>query len=208
MAVHRATQVPKNFPVTPARYPLPLFRLEVEATRRYMFEGEIKDALTQASIPLDVLTGAGEPVVNNAQVAHFMQQLREVVGDDEKTALYGREAFQKVSPLMPRLSGGNNSRSVSSSDKLFLRVREAIAVINKQYSCNYIIKWHGGAEADIFEDTGRHCYGYAGGGLACATITGFLEEGILYLSGIRMAVIESECMANGALACRWHCRLA
>jgi hypothetical protein len=208
MAIAKAAQVPKNFPTTPARYPLNIFRLQVDAARRYLFEGELKEALTKASIPLDVLTGAGEPVINVAQVSEFTQELREMVGD-EQAQRYGREAFQHVSPLLPRASGSTSAgRSVSSSDKLFLKVRDAMAVLNKTIGANFIVKWHGGAEADIFEDTALHCYGYTGKGLACCSMTGFLEESIIYLSGVKMTIAESECMANGALSCRWHCRLA
>lgn len=208
MAISKAAQVPKNYPATPARYPLNIFRLQVEAAKRYLFEGELKEALTNATIPLDVLTGAGEPVINVSQISQFVQELREMVGD-EQAIRYGREAFQHVSPLLPRASGSTSAgRSVSSSDKLFLKVRDSMAVLNKTVSADFIVKWHGGAEADIFEDTAQHCYGFAGKGMACFTMTGFLEEAIIYLSGVKMTIHESECMANGALACRWHCRLS
>ena len=69
-------------------------------------------------------------------------------------------------------------------------------------------KWHGGAEANIFEDSGKHCYGYTGSDLACATLTGYLCEAAVYLSGVKMDVVESQCMVTGALACRWHCKSA
>jgi hypothetical protein len=207
-AVSKAAQVPKNYPTTPSRYPLNIFRLQVDAARRYLFDGELKEALTSAAIPLDVLTGAGEPVINVAQVSHFTQELRGMVGD-EQAARYGREAFQHVSPLFPRATAStSHGRSVSSSDKFFLKVRDAMATLNKTIGSNFIVKWHGGAEADLFEDTAQHCYGFVGKGLACYTLTGYLEEAIIYLSGVKMSIVESECMANGALACRWHCRLA
>lgn len=204
----KATPLPKNFPSIPARYPIALFRLQLDAAKRYMYEGELKEILKTAQIPLDVLSGVGEPILNVSQIAHFMQELRMMVGDDSAQR-YGREAFQHVSPLFPRAPGSTSAgRSVSSSDKLFLRLRDAMAVLNKTSGSNFIVKWHGGAEADIFEDTAQNCYGFQGKGVTCATMTGFLEEAIVYLSGVKMNIHESECMANGSLSCRWHCNLS
>ncbi len=205
--VKKSAQLPKNYPAVPARYPLAMFRLQLETASRYLYEGEVKEALTTAMIPLDALTGAGDPALNVAQVACFMQELRSTIGA-EKALLFGRDAFAKTAPLIPKSTLPPLPRAVSTSDKLFLRVREAMALLNKQIGSNFIVKWHGGVESDIFEDSGQHCYGYIGKELACTTLTGYLQEAITQLSGVKMTIIESECMATGALACRWHCQLA
>ncbi|MHB8630071.1 MAG: hypothetical protein ACYDBJ_27990 [Aggregatilineales bacterium] len=206
-SLKRADILPKNYPPTPVRFPLPMFRLQLEAAARYLFEGERREALLAAQIPLDVLTGTGDPALNVAQIAVFMQALTALIGPDKATD-FGHEAFQKMTTLVPRPTLTPAQRSVSSSDKLFLRVREAAATLNRLTSSNFIVKWHGGAEADIFEDTGQHCYGYAGDQLACATLTGYLYEAAAHLASVKMQIIESECMVTGALACRWHCKLA
>ena len=200
-------QVPKNYPPVPVRYPLALFRLQLDAAKRYLFEGEIKDILTSAMIPLDVLTLASDPVLNVSQIACFMQELREVIGS-EKAVQFGHEAFTRSATALSRLALPSVPRSVSSEDKLFLRVREAMAGLNRQCGSNLIVKWHGGAEADIFEDTGQHCYGFVAKEVVCQTMTGYLQESIQVLAGVRMNLLESECMVTGSLACRWHCTLA
>lgn len=206
-SLKKADVLPKNYPPTPVRFPLPMFRLQLEAAARYLFEGERREALLAAGIPLDVLTGASDPAVNVAQISMFMQALVALTGPEKATA-FGREAFHKMAALIPRPTLTPAQRAVSSSDKLFLRVREAAATLNRLTSSNFIVKWHGGAEADIFEDSGQHCYGYVGDQLACATLTGYLDEAAAHLASVKMQIIESECMVTGALACRWHCKLA
>jgi hypothetical protein len=202
-----ATSLPKNYPPTPVRYPLPLFRQQLAVADRYLFEGERREALLAANIPLDVLTGASDPALNVAQVAVFMQQVRLLIGQS-KAIQFGHDAFLGMATQISKPALSPLARAVSDSDKLFLRVREAASALNRQTGSNFMVKWHGGAEADIFEDSGQHCYGYAGGDLACATLTGYLCEAVVYLSSVKMDVVESECMVNGALACRWHCKLA
>lgn len=71
--IRKPTQLPKNYAPVPVRYPLPIFRLQLEAAARYLFQSELKEALTAAAIPLDVLTGAGDPALTVAQVACFIQ---------------------------------------------------------------------------------------------------------------------------------------
>ncbi len=204
--IKKAVQLPRNYPAQPARYPLSMFRLQLLAAARYLFEGELREALTLANIPLDALTNGSDPALNVAQVAAFMQELKEIVGD-EKALQFGREAFLKVAPSLSRPTLPPVNRAVSSSDKLFLRIRESFAALNRQCGSNFLVKWHGGAECDIFEDSGQHCYGYAGQSMACQTLTGYLQEASGYLSNVKMTVVESECMVTGALACRWHCNL-
>jgi len=191
----------------PVRYPLPLFRQQLQVANSYLFEGERREALLAANIPLDVLTGLSDPAINVAQIAVFVQELRMLIGQP-KALQFGHDAFLGMASLLSKPSLSPLVRAVSDSDKLFLRVREAASALNRQTGSNFIVKWHGGAEADIFEDSGQHCYGYTGGDLACATLTGYLCEAAVYLSGVKMDVVESECMVNGALACRWHCKLA
>jgi hypothetical protein len=203
----KADVLPKNFPATPTRFPLPMFRLLLDAAARYLFEGERREALLTAQIPLDVLTGTGDPALNVAHVAVFMQELAVITGP-EKAVAFGRDAFTKMTSLVSRPTLTPTQRAVSSSDKLFLRVREAAATLNRLTGSDFIVKWHGGAEADIFEDSGQHCYGYTGDQPACATLTGYVDEAAAYLAGVKMQIIESECMVTGALACRWHCKLA
>jgi len=203
----RAQVLPKNFPATPTRFPLPMFRLQLDAATRYLFEGERRETLLTAQIPLDVLTGASDPALNVAQVAVFIQELALITGP-EKAIAFGHDAFAKMSSLVTRPTLPPTQRAVSTSDKLFLRVREAAATLNRLTGSNFIVKWHGGAEADIFEDTGQHCYGYTGDQPACATLTGYIDEAAAYLAGVKMQIVESECMVTGALACRWHCKLA
>ncbi len=199
--------LPKNYPVIPVRYPVSLFRAQLDAAARFLFEGEIKEALAAASIPLDVLSGAADPGLSVAHISDFMQEVKQVIGP-EKALQFGHEAFHKTAPLIAKPALPPLSRAVSSSDKLFLRVRESMSGLNRQSGSNFMVKWHGGAESDIFEDTAQHCYGYKCSGLSCETLTGFLQEAIIELAGIQMTITESECMATGALACRWHCQLA
>jgi hypothetical protein len=204
----RPSVLPKNFPERATAYPLPLFRLQVEAARRYLFENELKECLTAASIPLEILGMAEvEIALTILHVAKFMQNLKQFVGD-EKALAYGHEALSKATAVIPKPTIQQPIlRGVSPADKAFLRVREALAVLNRQLNTDIIIKRHGDTEADIFEDSGLHCYGFVAEAPACQTLTGFFEEAILYLSGSKVKLVETECMALGALACRWHCYL-
>jgi hypothetical protein len=206
----RPKTVPKNYPVKPADYPFGMFRPLLETAQRYLFENELKEVLQDCGLPLDVLN----PSVNDfsltvAHVACFVQGLKEFTGD-EKAIPYGRDAFRRAAPLFPRGVVGVTStlRSVSANDKLFLRIRDAMSSYNRQFGANVMVKWHGGAESDLFEDTGQHCYGFSSDQMICQTLTGFLEEAIAELSGVKVALAERDCMARGALACRWHCALA
>jgi len=201
----RAEALPRNYPVVPARYPLPMFRLQFEAAGRYLYESERREALLAAQIPPEALSGSAELTINVSHVAIFVQELTVLCGSD-KARTFGREAFQKNVSLVPRPALTTPQRAVSESDRLFLRVREAAATLNRLTGSNFMVKWHGGAEADIFEDTGQHCYGYICDQLACVALTGYLSEAVAYLAGVKMQIVESECMALGALACRWHCK--
>jgi hypothetical protein len=205
----RPNALPRNFPVIPGGYSDALFRLQIETARRYLFETELKEVLEQAQVPLEILEPeSSEVALDVYQIACFMQQLRVITGD-VKAAAYGRDAFDNCTSLITR--SGNVSpllRAVSSADKLFLRIRDAMNGLNRQVGTNVLVKWHGGAESDLFEDTGQHCYGYHHDAPICQTLTGFLEQSIVYLSGVRVTLVETECMASGALTCRWHCVLA
>ncbi|GEM_PF-1098454 len=204
----KADPLPKNYPATPMRSSLPFFRAQLDTAGRYLFEGELKEALGTAGIPLAVLSTAPYDFpLTVAHVANFMQELKQIIGP-EKALSFGGESFLKVSTLLVKPALPPLPRGVSSSDKLFLRVRESIAMLNRQSASNFIVKWHGGAESDIFEDTAQHCYGYSAHKVSCETLTGFLQEAIHSLAGVQMIITESECMTLGALACRWHCRLA
>ena len=92
----------------------------------------MRDLLVDAGIPLDVLTHGSDPALNVGQIAGFMQATRELVGS-EKAFSFGHEAFVKVLPTLTRPSLPPLARTVSTSDKLFLRMREAMAVINRQF---------------------------------------------------------------------------
>ncbi len=200
---HRPRSLPANYPPTPADYPFTLFRLQVEAAQRYLFGSELKEVLETAGLPTNLLTTPQPFVINVAQVACFMQELKKIAGDD-KAVDYGREAFQKAAAIFPRTASGNMLRSVSATDRAFLRIRDAMAGLSRQSGANMLVKWHGGKECDLFEDTGQHCYGFTCDDLVCQTMTGFLEEAITILSGVKIALTECDCMAKGALACRWH----
>jgi hypothetical protein len=192
----------------PPGYSDALFRLQVDAARRYLFDTELKEALEEAAIPLDVLniTGTQQPLTV-AQVAIFSQVLRDITGDD-KAVEYGHEAFIRCTSLIPRAANlPPVLRAVSSADKLFLRIREAMANFNRKTGQNVMVKWHGGAESDIFDDTAQACYGYIADAAICYTMTGFLEEAINNLSGVKVKLTEVECMARGAGSCRWHAAL-
>jgi hypothetical protein len=204
----RTNTVPKNYPPTPADYPLVMFRPQIEAAKRYLFEGELKEVLEQSGLPLEVLDPESEFDLNVAHVACFVQNLKLVAGEDKGEG-YGRDAFKKTTPLFARGTGTLPVlRAVSAADKVFLRIRDAMSIYNRQFGANVIVKWHGGAQCDLFEDCAQHCYGFVAEEPICQTMTGFLEEAISSLSGVKVTLTESECMARGALACRWHCALA
>lgn len=203
--IHRPKSLPANYPPMPAVYPLALFRPQVDAAQRYLFGSELKEVLETAGLPTNLLTlTTTQPlIINVAQIACFMQELKQIAGED-KAPDYGREAFQKVAALLSRTMTANILRAVSPTDKAFLRIRDAMSGFSRQSGANILVKWHGGKECDLFEDTGQHCYGYTSDDFVCQTMTGFLQEAIASLSGVRIALTECDCMAKGALACRWH----
>ncbi len=206
----RPKTVPKNFPPAPASYPVAMFRPQIDAARRYLFESELKEVLEMSGLPLTLLDpDVGDIPVTVAHVAAFVQGLKEVTGEEQARA-YGRDAFKRTVPLLARGSTGLPPilRAVSAVDKLFLRIRDVMSVYNRAFDANILVKWHGGAESQLFEDTAQHCYGFTSDVPICQTMTGFLEEAINSLSGIKVTMVESDCMAKGALACRWHCELA
>ncbi|MCC7447926.1 MAG: hypothetical protein IT324_10945 [Anaerolineae bacterium] len=201
--VHRPGSLPTNYPPTPVVYPLSLFRPQIEAAQRYLFGSELKEVLEAAGISVPVPGATQSLVINVAQIACFMQELKQIAGED-KAVDYGREAFQKAAALFTRTTTTNVLRAVSPTDKAFLRIRDTMSGFSRQTGANVIVKWHGGKECDLFEDTGQHCYGYASDAFVCQTMTGFLQEAIVVLSGVKIALTECDCMATGALACRWH----
>ena len=205
----RPNALPRNFPAIPGNYSDALFRLQIETARRYLFETELKEVLELSEIPLEILQpDSGDIALTVYQIACFMQHLRVITGD-VKAVAFGRDAFEGCTSLIGRTANVSPLlRAVSSADKLFLRVRDAMNGLNRQVGTNVLVKWHGGAESELFEDTGQHCYGYHHDAPICHTLTGFLEESIVYLSGVKVTLHETECMAHGALTCRWHCELA
>src|SRR5215510_5813534 len=205
---NRPKILPDNFPKSPTAYPVNLFRLQVDAAKRYLFEPELIEVLNAASLSHDLMNATGSYIaISVAQVSIFMQELKAIVGED-KAHDYGRESFMRVAPLIPTPNPiSPMSRAVSSIDKLFLRIRDSMAGFNRQIGASVLVKWHGGQESDLFEDTAQHCYGYSWDTPACQTQTGFLQSAIGYLSGIQVELTETECMATGALTCRWKCVL-
>src|SRR5690349_17287262 len=98
----RPDATPRNYPADPPPYPDSIFRLEVEAARRYLFETELKELLEEAQIPDEAMNPGGDPfALSVAQVAVFNQGLRSISGDDRAIA-YGREAFQKATAIIAR----------------------------------------------------------------------------------------------------------
>ncbi len=205
--VNRPETLPKNYPESPAAYPESIFRLQVEAARRYLFDSELQELLDGAGVPPDFME-SNVTGLTVAHVAYFMQGLMSVAGA-EKALAYGRDSFGKT------MSGFTRStatlapilRGPASPDKAFLRIRDVMSDLNRRIGANVLTKWHGGAGCDLFEDTGYHCYGFTADGAICHTITGFLEEAIMALANVKVKLNETECMARGALACRWHCDL-
>jgi hypothetical protein len=204
----RAKTVPKNYPPTPADYPLAMFRPQIEAAKRYLFESELKEVMEQSGLPVELIDSDSDFRLTVAHIACFVQNLKTFAGEDKGEG-YGRDAFKKTAPLFVRGTGTMQVlRAVSAADKVFLRIRDAMSVYNRQFGANVIVKWHGGAQCDLFEDCAQHCYGFVADEPICQTMTGFLMEGISSLSGVKVNLTEAECMARGALACRWHCTLA
>ncbi len=203
----RADPLPTNYAKSPASYPSTLFHLQLKTARRYLFDSELKDLLELAAIPRGVIEAAFESdFLTVAQVSYFFQEFKAICGET-KALSFGRDAFHDCTSLIQRSNLPALGRSVSSSDKLFLRIRDAMSGFNRHTRMNVLVKWHGGAESDLFEDSAQHCYGYVSEAPICHTLTGFLEEGIHYLSGVKVKLTEIECMARGSLACRWHCSL-
>jgi hypothetical protein len=205
----RAKTVPKNYPSAPAAYPLGLFRPQIEAAKRYLFESELKEVLELSNMPPGLMdSDSYDFALTVAHVACFVQNLKTVAGDDKGVG-YGRDAFKQTAPLFARGTATLPVlRAVSAVDKLFLRIRDAMSIYNRHFAANVLVKWHGGAQSDLFEDTAQHCYGFVADEPICQTMTGFLQEAIGSLSGVKVTLEEVECMARGALACRWHCSLA
>jgi hypothetical protein len=205
--VSRPAKVPANFPAQPGTINIALLRPRVQVAQRYLFETELKEILAEAKLPLELLSDAPlSGTITYVQNAIFMQELRKVIGTT-KVVAFGREVFDKLSgqiarpPNLPRLKTG-----ISLDDKIFLRVREACSIVTRELGFNVFAKWHGGAECNLFEDTAPHCFGYTSDSPVCDTLTGLLEQAILYYGGVKVTLKEVECMAMGALACRWHCR--
>ena len=113
-----AAALPKNYPPMPVRYPLPLFRQQLEAANRYLFDDERHEALLAANIPLHVLCGVGDPALNVAQITAFMQQLRVLIRQS-KSIQFGHEAFTSMASQIPKPSLSPLPRAVSSFDKFF-----------------------------------------------------------------------------------------
>ncbi|HLY26012.1 MAG TPA: hypothetical protein VKQ72_06715 [Aggregatilineales bacterium] len=203
----RPDTLPDNFPDPPALYPSALFRLQLVTAGRYLFESELKELLELAEIPRGAIESpSDDDGLNVAHVSRFYQELKLICGEDKAIA-FGHDAFQDCTSLIPRANTPALARAVSSADKMFLRIRDAMSGFNRRTGMNVLVKWHGGAESDLFEDTAQQCYGYVAELPICHSLTGFLEEGIHYLSGVEVNLTEIECMARGALACRWHCAL-
>ncbi len=211
-AYSKPKAIPTNYPPKPVEYPMAAFRALLETAQRYLFESELKEVLQDCQIPADVLKPTSPDLhLTVAEIAGFVQGLKTFMGDD-KGIPYGRDAFHKAAALVNR--GAPNVapalRAVSSQDKQFLRIRDAMSGFNRYFGANVLVKWHGGIDSDLFEDTGQHCYGFTADSeeMICQTLTGFLEEAIVSMSGVKVVLTEAECMARGALACRWHCALA
>src|SRR5258708_329480 len=204
----RPGTLPKNYKAIPAPYPDLLFRVQMDAARRYLFDGELKELLEASQIPLKILESGVEPVGITVQhYAAFAQGLREIC-DDDKALSYGHDAFNRCATLMQRPGAGSPLlRAVSSADKLFLKIKDSLVTFNRYIGTDVIAKWHGGAECDMFDDTAQACYGYTSDEPICMTMSGFLEAGSQTIAGVKIKATEVECMAKGAPTCRWHCTL-
>ncbi|MEP7287790.1 MAG: hypothetical protein ABI947_18705 [Chloroflexota bacterium] len=201
----RPNALPKNYPAVPAVYPTALFRLQVEAVQRYLYETELKEILTEAAIPLDVLNVASRRVMLTvAHSAVFMQALQEII-DDDKAVDYGHEAFIRCASMIPRSANiPFIQRTLSSGDRQNNRIRESLAGFNHETGMNVSLKWRDSGEFDLLDDAAQHCYGYIASTPICHIMTGYLEESIFYLLGAKVALAETNCMALGAATCCWH----
>src|SRR5262245_51696510 len=94
----RTNTVPKNYPPTPADYPLVMFRPQIEAARRYLFDGELKEVMEQSGLPLELIDPDSDFNLNVGHIAYFVQSLKIVAGED-KGEDYGRDAFKKTTAL-------------------------------------------------------------------------------------------------------------
>src|SRR5258706_11097251 len=94
-APSRPATVPKNYPTPPASYPANLFRPQVEAAKRYLFESELKEVLKAAGLPPEIASNPAHSfTMTVVQLACFVQGLKEYTGE-EKAFEYGRDAFKK-----------------------------------------------------------------------------------------------------------------
>src|SRR5437762_6331680 len=100
----RAKTVPKNYPSTPADYPLAMFRPQIEAAKRYLFESELKEVMDQSGLPLELIDSDTDFNLTVAHLACFVQNLKAVAGAD-KGEDFGRDAFKKTAPLFARGTG-------------------------------------------------------------------------------------------------------
>src|SRR5258708_28132726 len=157
----RPNALPRNFPAIPGNYSDALFRLQIETARRYLFETELKEVLELSEIPLEILQpDSGDIALTVYQIACFMQHLRVITGD-VKAVAFGRDAFEGCTSLIGRTANVSPLlRAVSSADKLFLRVRDAMNGLNRQGGTNVLVKGPGGAEAGLFGGKGQPCYRY------------------------------------------------
>src|SRR5260221_1166039 len=102
--VNRPKTVPENFPKAPTAYPVNLFRFQVDAAKRYLFEPELKEVLEAAGLSPDLMNPTGSYIaISVAQVSVFMQELKTIVGED-KAYTYGKESFMKMAALIPKPS--------------------------------------------------------------------------------------------------------
>jgi len=120
----RPKVLPKNFPAVPPAYSDALFRLQVQAARRYLFDTELKELLEQCGLPLEIADPAGPAIaLTVADCSAFMQGLKQLAGED-KALPFGRDAFNSCTSIIVR--SGNLPpvlRAVSSSSERRLSLR-------------------------------------------------------------------------------------
>lgn len=194
-AITHAKPLPLQFPLQPAPLPTEFIDIHIQAAKRYLFETELKEALTQSEMSANRRNVAGYSL--------FIQGIRDTVGVD-KLKGYGRECFTKTTPFINRPSSQFLRAAVSNDDKIFVKIRDGMLGISKLIGVELIAKWHGGAQVDVFCDAGINCYGYTATMPICDVMTGFLEEAVHYYTGLNMHFQEVECMSQGAASCRWH----
>jgi len=193
--ITRLTPTPKHFAMTPAQLPSEFIDGHINAAKRYLFEGELKSALTDSGLVRD------RP--NVAAYSLFVQSMRDTIGED-KLGDYGHETFAKLTSFINKPSSQFLRAAVSSEDKIFVKIRDGMLGISHFTGVEFIAKWHGGAQTELFCDAGLNCYGYSASMPICDVMTGFLEEAVYYFTSHRMRYKEVECMAQGAMSCRWH----